>query len=509
MTHDGETATRPATERRFRFAGILTALVVISVRVVRLDSIPGEWYGDISTLFEYSELLRNGDVPPGLFVVGVGPLYPELLRPFLWLMGDQYLTIKVASVTFSLLGLWLLYRFARRMVDRDTALAAAAIGGTMSWWLVYSRLGDLQALVPTLTIATLWATVLAIRTRDEWSLFALAGALATLGIYLYGNTFVLPIIVALALLVASLQHRITWRGPAIAAGTALVVAAPMLLELLIRPEAVLNGHAGQRMVDRADLLPSLVRGYAEALYAYVGVGDSSLRGNVPGAAHIDQVTTALALVGIVWWLRGARRQQGIFLVGSFLLLHLPSVLTGTQDVPSASRTTAAAPLIALFAAAGLCWVATSAHRAFRVSPAAVIVAVVVVIGGVNINHYFGDYVPGLPYGNTSISREMTDFADTFGDDVTVLLVGVGWRDQMPALKSVRYPAAHPARIVEEDPLALDCDRLAELPRPAVLLWNFENELPTPELAECADQLGSPELHHADNGRPAFRSAQLP
>ncbi len=103
---------------------------------------------------------------------------------------------------------------------------------------------------------------------------------------------------------------------------------------------------------------------------------------------------------------------------------------------------------------------------------------------------------------------MTDFADTFSGEGTVLVVGVGWRDQMPAVKSVRYPAAHPERIVEEDPRGLDCDRLAELPRPAVLLWDFEDELPSPGLAACAERLGVPQLHRADDGRPVFRSAQL-
>lgn len=486
----------------------LVSVAVVAVRVVRLDSMPGEWYGDISTLYEYTQALRNGSHPPGWYVVGVGPGHPMVLRPFLWVLGDSYLAIKVAAVACSLVGLALLYRFGKQLVDRELALVAVAVGGFMSWWLVYSRLGDLQALTPTLTLATLSATVAAVRHADRWWYAALAGALAMSGIYVYGNLFALPLIVAVTLGVAWRDRRIVARTVQAATGAAVVVALPMLVEFAHRPDAVLHGHVGQRMVGAGDLLPTLVRGYAEALWAYVGSGDPSSRGNVPLAPHIDGVTLVVALVGIGWWLQPARRRQGVFLLGSFLLLHLPSVLAGTAEVPSVSRTTAAAPLVALFAAAGICVGGRTVAHWGRQANVAFVAATVLVIASLGVHQYFWRYIPGLPYGNTPIAGTMTEFVDSLPGEVTVYLAGTGWRDQMPELKSVKYAAEHGERVVEERLETLDCARLRVLELPAVLLWDFTTDLPTEALRDCADALGEPVLHTAANGRPAFRSAAV-
>lgn len=486
----------------------LVCVAVVVVRTVRLDSMPGEWYGDISTLYEYTQALRNGSHPPGWYVVGVGPAYPTVLRPFLWLLGDSYLAIKFTAVVCSLAGLALLYRFGRQLVDRELALIAVAVGGFMSWWLVYSRLGDLQAITPTLTVGTLSATVAAVRRAELARYGLLAGALAMSGIYVYGNLFALPLIVAIALGVAWRAGRIGGRTVQAAAGGAMVVALPMLLEFSRNPDAVLHGHVGQRMVGAGDLLPTLVRGYGEALWAYVGSGDPSARGNVPLAPHVDHVTLVVALVGIGWWLQPVRRRRGVFLVGSFLLLHLPSVLAGTGEVPSVSRTTAAAPLLALFAAAGICVGGRTVAHWGRHANAAFVTATVVVIASLGVHQYFWRYIPGLPYGNTPIAATMTDYVDSLPADVTVYLAGTGWREQMPEVKSVQYAAERGERVVEERLETLDCARLRALEQPAVLLWDFTTDLPTEALRECAAALGEPVLHTAANGRPAFRSAAV-
>lgn len=487
----------------------LVAVAVVVVRVVRLDSMPGEWYGDISTLYEYTQALRLGSHPPGWYVVGVGPAYPMLMRPFLWVLGDSYLAIKISAVVYSLVGLLLLYRFGKQLVDRQLAVVAVAVGGFMSWWLVYSRLGDLQAATPTITVATLSATVAGVRAPTRPGLAVLAGSLAVSGIYVYGNLFVLPVIVAIVLAVAWRSGRISAPTVGYASAAGAFVALPMLVEFAREPDAVLHGHVGQRLVSAGDLLPALVRGYGEALWAYMGVGDPGFRGNVASEPHIDRVTLITALVGIGWWLRGERRRQGVFLLGSFLLLHLPSVLAGPGEVPSVSRTTAAAPLVALFAAAGIFVCGRAVAHWGQHAAAAVVTLTVAAIAVLGVHQYFWRYIPGLPYGNTPIASSMTDYVDSLPADVTVYLAGTGWLDQMPEVKSVQYAAVHGERVVEERLDTLDCHRLGMLQQPAVLLWDFTRELPTEALRDCANGLGAPTLHTAANGRPAFRSAAVP
>jgi len=492
---------------RFDAAAFIVVAVVVTARVVRLGTAPAEWYGDMSTLYEYVLEMRAGGHPPGLYLLGVGPLYPMILRPFLWLLGDSYLALKWTAVFFSLLGLALLFRFGRELAGRWVALVAVAIGGTMSWWLVFSRLGDVQALTPPLTIATMYATMLAVRSRQRWLLHALAGGLSVLGLYVYGNTFVLPVIVAVALFVAWRQRRIGAAQLAIATGGALVCALPMLVESLHETDVVFNGHTGQHFVGFRKLPAALVRGFGEALWAYVGDGDKNFRANPDGMAHIGPLLLVFTLLGIAWWLQAPRRRQGVFLLGSFLLLHLPSVLVGTAEVPSASRTVAAAPLLALFAAAGVVQVAESARRWGPRAVATVAIVSVLAIATTELHRYMSRYLPGLPYGNTGIAAAITIYANALDPTVDVYMVGVGWLESMPELKSVRYTVEHPERVFEVAPEAFDCAALRAIPQPAVLLWDFQADLPTTLLAECRDQLRSPTTI-TFGGKPVFRTAGL-
>jgi hypothetical protein len=149
-------------------------------------------------------------------------------------------------VAFSLLGLLLLYRFARRLVDRRRHWQPPPSAGRCrgEGLRFHSRLGDLQALDA--------AADLSRRSRPPcWPsahgmVDDLRARRSLAGIYLYGNTFVLPIIVTL-IPGGVATCRIGWR-PRCRSRRPLVVAVPMLRDWrrLARRAA---RPVGQRMVD--------------------------------------------------------------------------------------------------------------------------------------------------------------------------------------------------------------------------------------------------------------------
>ena len=134
---------------------VLVVAVVTGVRFYRLDQVPAEWYGDISTLYEYAMAERQGDFPPGLYILGVGPLYPLSVMALLTVLPTSYYTIKLTAVLWSLAGLAALFFLCRRLHGPAFAALATLVAGTGSWLLSYSRLGDVEAAVPFVAMAAL------------------------------------------------------------------------------------------------------------------------------------------------------------------------------------------------------------------------------------------------------------------------------------------------------------------------------------------------------------------
>ena len=489
-------------------ARVLTAVTIIAARFVHLDDAPGEWYGDISTVYEYVVNLRHGTGPNGFYSLGTGVLYPQVIRPVLWLLGDSYLSIKIAGALCSLIGLLVLFLFARRLIDSTFALVATLLAGVSSWWLAYSRLGDLQALTPTLSLGAIGAAFIVVRRPGRMWWPAVCGLLSGLGLYLYGNTVILPVITGLVMAAAWRLGRTTWRAVGVWAAATVLACAPLLDDFVRHPDTFVNGHIGERMVTGWRFFPNLAQGMGKSLLAYVSEGDHVFRGNTMAEAHIDHLSLVFGVIGIAYWLHPVRRLRGLFLLGSFGLLHLPALLASVDDLPSASRTVAAAPLAYLFAASGIWWVGSLFRRLGEREALIAMASIVVCIGAFNIYVYVDLYLPGLPYHNVPIARSIADYADTLPDGVSVHLVGTGWAPGfMPEFKSVAYAVRRPNEVIQDDPTRFDCSALAALHRPAVLVWRFDVALPGTDLMACSAELTEVTTMRRD-GVPVFRTARL-
>ena len=488
--------------------GALVSVGVVATRFVHLDDAPGEWYGDISTVYEYVVNLRNGTGPDGYYSLGTGVLYPQAIRPVLWLAGDSYLSIKTAGALYSLVGLLLLFMLARSLVNSTFAVMATVLAGASSWWLIFSRLGDVQALTPTLSLAAVGSAFVAVRRASTVVWPAMCGLFSGLGLYLYGNTLILPVITGLTLVVAWRLRRSTASAVGMWAAATLLTAAPFLDDFWRHPDAVIHSHNGERLVSGWEFFPNLLRGIRKTFFGYLSRGDPGFRGNPMSAAHIDHLSLVFGLIGIAFWLRPVRRRKGIFLVGTFLLLHVPSLLVSADQLPSASRTVAAAPFAYLLVAGGIWWMGGLCRRFGSAESLIAMTVIVACIATFNIYVYVHTYLPGLPYRNVPIARSIVDYADSLPSDVNVHLVGTGWSDHgMPEIKSVIYAARRPNRIVEDDPTTFDCAMLETVARPAVLVWRFDAALPGVDLSECAEQLSDVRtIHHS--GRPVFRTATV-
>ena len=285
----------------------------------------------------------------------MGPLYPLTVSALLAVTGSTYYVMKLAAVWWSLVGLAALFVLCRRLAGTALATLATVVAGTGSWLLVYSRLGDVEAAVPFLAMASLALAARIVETRPTSVLPAvLCGLVTGASLYCYGAAFAIPLLVTATLAGMYLfmpRPRFAARHLIVYAVTLVLSFAPMVASFRSM-EDVTGGHFGSRLV-RADVAGTLLRNLGTALSVYVIEGDPVSRGNPRSLPHVDPIGLALAIAGAVWWLLPSRRRWGVVL-DRRVPAHAPSdrARDRGRDV-NAARTIGAAPFLYILVASGL------------------------------------------------------------------------------------------------------------------------------------------------------------
>ena len=490
---------------------VLVAAIVVAaaVRFADLVGLPGEMYGDIALVHEYVEEIRGGTWPTH-FTLSSGPLYHYLIMPVVWLGGSGFTNLKIASVVVSALVLWATYLFARELADRRVAATALFVAGVSSWLLVFSRLGNSQIVTALVATAALYLAVRVARRRERWSAAA-CGVTAGLGMYGYPQSFaVVPTVLAALILLHRNGSGVRRRDIGWFVGAATVTAVPFLLILADDPVNFTSGYIGGKIHSRYGTVETLARNAWRALLALHLRGDDGFRSNPVGAAHLDTLSGLLFVLGIVYWLAPRRRRWWPVVLLPLVLLQIPSmlVLASVSEVPSASRTVLVAPSVYLVTASGLCWLAAAAHRSAGVRRV-IAATLLILVAAVNGQRYFDAYADGLPNHNVPFGRLIADSFAQLPEGTHAFIVGCCWGDAgQPEPKGITYLDAGTVAsgMIELPRDTLDCERLSELPRPAVLVWSPADVLPSPSLAECPAGLEG-RLHVTD-GQPVFRSVVL-
>ena len=320
----------PIRQASFLLLFALTIGVVLFLRFFKLDTLQREIYGDIIIVRNYVQGVLLGHWPTR-FDLSAGPLYHYLITPIVAVAGLDYAGLKLASVFVSLGVLAATYAFCRRLVNDYFALLATFIAGVSSWLLIFSRLGNSHIVLPLLTATALWLVVRVVQFDRQSDLIACA-IVSSLGLYVYPQSFVLPGVIFLTLLL------LRWTGLPVAskklglfALVALVCAIPFVFIVRTDPANFTGGYIGSKIKTDGDFLTLLGQSVGRALLAFHVRGDGNFRSNPSGLTHLDWISGVLFLAGIVYWLttKERRRWIPIWLV-PLLLLQIPSILALNQ-----------------------------------------------------------------------------------------------------------------------------------------------------------------------------------
>ncbi len=487
----------------------LAAVLVVSVRLFKLNTIQTDLYGDIQIVYQYVEGVRRGSWP-FQYVLGVGPIYHYMIQPIILLAGLSYYSLKLSAVIVSLGAVLATYALARRLINEYFALLAATITGISSWLLVFSRLGISLILAPLLVTCALWLIMRIVQDHGQRDVVACA-VISAFGLYSYPQGFVLPAVSLITLVcLRLLGHPISWANLRRFIIVSILGALPFIWLVYRSPDSFIHGYIGSKFFAEGDPLKTLIRNIVAAALAYHIRGDSIFRSNPAYLPHLDQISGLLFLAGIVFWLQPTRRQWSPVLLVPFVLLHLPSVLVlgRPTEVPSAGRTLGVAPIVYILVASGLWWLVEYFAKIGRQRIGLVVAGVLLVaVFALNMQRYFGAYIDGLPYHDTSIGARIALYADSLPPDTQVYVVGCCWESTMPELPFIQLVATRSHNLHALDPKELTCDQLSLLNEPAVLIWSFHDPVPAPRIASCKQWLPA-QLYVSPKGLPVFYAAPL-
>ena len=500
--------TNRARQRRLSWLLLPIFGLALVLRLSALDTLPGELYGDIAIVYEYMAEIMAGRWP-ARFVLSAGPLYHYLIAPVVALGGLHYYALKIGSVVISLLALGGTYALGRILLDEALALIATSIAAVSSWLLIFSRLGNSQIAIPLLTVGALFFAVRL--ARDGRAVDAVGCALVSaLGLYTYPQTFFMPPVMFLTLAV------LIWTGTAVRckhlllfAAVTLLGAVPFGLIVAADPANFFSGYIGGKLDPAGSPLRIFLGNVARGLLALHVRGDIVFRSNPARLPHLDPLSGALFLAGIVFWLQSERRRLSPVLLIPLLLLQLPSmlVLNAPQDTPSASRTIGIAPIAYLLAASGLWWLWSLLGRRW-VATALLGVALLTILAA-NADRYFRLFAAGLPDRNTPFGRIIAEYIDSLPPGVEVYMFGCCWSEwSQPEPKGVQYVLRTPRMLRFVDLENVTCEQLSAIPGGSVLIWAPNQGVPAPQLERCSDWFPQG-VRLSPGGMRVFNAATVP
>lgn len=319
---------------------------------------------------------------------GREPLHIYLMAAAIELLGVRVLSIRVVPALAGILGVLTTYLAARELGRRnDTPEVAgdqqslfekvlldpppiAALALAILFPAVhFSRFGIRAMLfVPlaTLTVTFFWRGINKARAVEAGETkrksavleFALAGVLLGLSLYSYAAARLFPLVFVgfVPYWFWRDRHAIGrhWRHIAIMAGVAFLTALPLLLFFVRYPyyfifRIAYVANKGKGVVEGRPWLTWLSNLGRVAGGLFVK-GETHLRHNLPGRPFMDPIQSGLFIMGAVVTIRQRARLAWVFLWIWFVVMLLPSILSG--DAPHFGRLIGIAPVLAIFIGLG-------------------------------------------------------------------------------------------------------------------------------------------------------------
>lgn len=402
---------------------------------------------------------------------------PTLFLYSLWavirVFGQTYLSLKLLPLACGIATVLVVFLVARSLLDAEAALWAAFLIATSRWHVHYSRMAWEAICVPLFATAGLGLLAAGLRARRDWPYLLGSGIVLALGLYTYAAFRAVPLIAVGYLLIETVRSPTTlrahWLGCLLGVIVFFVVATPLLLFATqhaslfwARQQEVALASGGEGSLG--EFLPQL----GKTVLSFHHRGDALVRHNLPFAPHLDIVTGACMLIGLVTrvalpW-RATVRLLWLWLASFVLLSSL------TREAPHATRLLGAVPATAIFGAIGVAWLRQQSSRLVGVTTTRILLGTAVIaIVALNVHAYFARHAH-----HATASQGFNVLARTLCNQLQRAPGAyVFWSDDVDYWASAQCKYLAPGVNLALDPLTLDqlFDGLPlRAPRPTIVVF---------------------------------------
>jgi 4-amino-4-deoxy-L-arabinose transferase-like glycosyltransferase len=329
---------------------------------------PGLYTGEAISGLAAGNVVSHGWWPGMTAVNYYAPLWVVLQAKFVWLLGHTILALRLWPAIFGVLAVLVTYLWARDWFGRRIGWLAAFIVAITPWSVTLSRNALPTAIIPFLTVTTLWLGTRAYRRGGMWYWLGLAAVLvADLLSGPLGWLIVATVVVVGGL--ALLRRRDAFklgrdRLPALVIGLVGLAVAGYVVVLSLGALKHLPSATGLTAK-----LASLADGTGRTLAMFNLHGDDNFRHNLSGEPLLNAFVGLMFVAGII--VAASRTHLRVYRLILILLavLLLPAAFS-TIGAPNAAHAAAALPIVAALAAIGISYMLELWYSTFPINSAA-------------------------------------------------------------------------------------------------------------------------------------------
>ena len=360
-----------SVNHRAPFILILILLLAAALRFINLNQTPpGLWFDEAWVAVQARDLGSEALGFPLYFPADFGGMHPAIV--YLTALSNplfdnhpyaiRYAT--AAAALFSLVLAYIAWKAIWKLAPQTpgggitASLFSAFILAITLPYLILTRLGFEPVLPALPACLAFWGLAQAIRTQKKaW--YILTGCAVGLALYSHTSGRFVSVAVTVAvfwLLFISTERRSLITGWFLIAGTALVMALPLLLYFGRDWELFLSRAAVTSYNTLGPGSPSVPLALARNLFRTVmglfwpGFGDILVRHNLPGRPVFDPFLAVLLGVGVVWLISHPRWRHSALLLSWAGAMLIPVILT--DGAPTYTRMMGAIPALAGIAGSG-------------------------------------------------------------------------------------------------------------------------------------------------------------